>query len=465
MVIYRARGIRILSVACELFALTAVYWVWLWARHDRSFEGLKLEFYAVYNLILVVGVILAAVHGGYRRVLVTDSTGWHVGAIRHVTYAMALLSIYLSISRDTVMSRHFLLWFAPMFYAVSFLSHSWIPRWIRQLTISEEHEERVLLVGTLAKAASMERWLKQKESVGYKTVGLLTDDTAPIPDPLPAPVLGGTDDIERVVRSHNVTQIILLEFPMFSGLMTNMMAVSEKLGTRMTVICDFEEKFRHSVVMFEDEGRRFMSIREEPLEDPFNRFVKRVIDLAVSIPVILFILPFTTLVVWLFQRFQSPGPVFYRQPRAGLQNRPFHIIKYRTMRLHNQPASKQATQDDPRIYPAGKWFRKLSIDELPQFINVLKGDMSVVGPRPHLIEHNEQFARAMHNYHVRAHVKPGITGLAQVSGYRGETRTEADVVNRVKADIYYLENWSMSMDCQIIFRTVFHVVGPPKTAY
>jgi putative colanic acid biosynthesis UDP-glucose lipid carrier transferase len=135
------------------------------------------------------------------------------------------------------------------------------------------------------------------------------------------------------------------------------------------------------------------------------------------------------------------------------------------MRLHNQPASKQATQDDPRIYPAGRWFRRSSVDELPQFINVLKGEMSVVGPRPHLIEHNEQFARAMHNYHVRAHVKPGITGLAQVRGFRGETRSEEDVIKRVQSDIYYLENWTFGMDCRIVLATVFHVVGPPKTAY
>jgi exopolysaccharide biosynthesis polyprenyl glycosylphosphotransferase len=464
MVIYRARGIRILSVACELLALTLVYWVWLLVRHGGTVGNLRLEFYVVYNAIIVAGVVLAAIHGGYRRVLATDSAGWHVGTIRHLTYALGLLSIYLTISRDNVMSRAFLIGFIPFFYAISFLCQSYVPRWIRQLTISEEHEERVLLVGSAERAAGLAQWLQQKEAVGYRTIGLLTDDPAADPGKA-AKVLGRIDDLENAINGHAITQVMLLEFPMFSDLMPRMMAVCEKLGTRMTVICDFEEKFRHSVVMFEDEGRRFMSIREEPLEDPFNRVVKRLLDLAVSIPVILFILPFTTILVWFFQRLQSPGAVFYHQPRAGLQNRPFNIIKYRTMRLHDQPVAKQATQDDPRVYPAGRWFRRMSIDELPQFINVLKGEMSVVGPRPHLLEHNEQFARAMHNYHVRAHVKPGITGLAQVRGFRGETRSEDDVIKRVQSDIYYLENWTFTMDCQIILGTVFHVVGPPKTAY
>ncbi len=464
MVIYRARGIRILSVACELLALTFVFWLWLYIRHGGRIWNLQLELYVAYNAIIVIGVIIAAVHGGYRRVLATDSAGWHVGTIRHMTYALGLLALYQFISRDKAMSRTFFFGYLPCFYAISFLCQSYVPQWIRKWTISEEHEERVLLVGSPERAKGLKQWLRQKEAVGYRAVGLLTDDN-PEAAPPHIPVFGRIDELEPAIKKHSITQVMLLEFPLQSGLMAQMIAVCERLGTRMTVICDFEEKFRHSVVMFEDEGRRFMSIREEPLEDPFNRFMKRLLDLAVSIPVILFILPITTLIVWFFQRLQSPGPVFYKQPRAGLQNRPFDIYKYRTMRLHNQPASKQATQDDPRIYPAGRWFRRTSVDELPQFINVLKGEMSVVGPRPHLIEHNEQFARAMHNYHVRAHVKPGITGLAQVRGYRGETKSEADVIKRVQSDIYYLENWTFGMDCQIVLATVFHVVGPPKTAY
>jgi lipopolysaccharide/colanic/teichoic acid biosynthesis glycosyltransferase len=117
------------------------------------------------------------------------------------------------------------------------------------------------------------------------------------------------------------------------------------------------------------------------------------------------------------------------------------------------------------VYPLGHWFRRLSIDEVPQFWNVLKGDMSIVGPRPHLIEHNQQFSQLMENYHVRTFVKPGITGLAQVRGFRGEARDPSDIENRITCDIEYLENWNLSLECDIILRTVAHVVFPPRSAY
>jgi lipopolysaccharide/colanic/teichoic acid biosynthesis glycosyltransferase len=126
--------------------------------------------------------------------------------------------------------------------------------------------------------------------------------------------------------------------------------------------------------------------------------------------------------------------------------------------------ARQAVPDDDRVFPAGRWLRKFSIDELPQFFNVLRGEMSVVGPRPHLLKHNELFSRAIGNYHVRAVVKPGITGLAQVSGFRGAISQPAEIAARVKADIHYLENWSLASDCWIIVRTARQVIAPPATA-
>jgi lipopolysaccharide/colanic/teichoic acid biosynthesis glycosyltransferase len=201
------------------------------------------------------------------------------------------------------------------------------------------------------------------------------------------------------------------------------------------------------------------------LENPLNRFFKRAIDIAISLPVILFVFPFLTAIVWIAQRLQSPGPLFHVQTRAGMQNRQFKIYKFRTMRPDHEEVTRQARDGDERIYPLGKWFRKLSIDEVPQFWNVLLGDMSIVGPRPHLIEHNKQFSQLMSNYHVRAFVKPGITGLAQVRGFRGEARNSSDIENRVACDIEYLENWNLSLECGIILRTFVQLVIPPRSAY
>ena len=179
-----------------------------------------------------------------------------------------------------------------------------------------------------------------------------------------------------------------------------------------------------------------------------------------SLPVVLFVLPPLCLVVKIFQAIQSPGPLFYRQTRAGLNNLPFRIFKFRTMRSDKgDDASKQATAGDPRIYPMGRILRKTSLDEIPQFLNVFFGHMSVVGPRPHMIIHNRRFSEVMEEYHVRTFAKPGITGLAQMSGYRGEAKNDQDVVERAKLDIKYIENWSLPLDFWIILNTLFRCSG------
>jgi lipopolysaccharide/colanic/teichoic acid biosynthesis glycosyltransferase len=233
----------------------------------------------------------------------------------------------------------------------------------------------------------------------------------------------------------------------------------------LLILSDLEERLRHSVTHFEDGGFRFIGLREEPLENPLNRFLKRAIDIAIALPVMLVIFPVLAVIVFIAQRLQSPGPLFHMQNRAGMQNRQFKIYKFRTMHANNGELSRQAGISDERVYPLGKWFRKLSVDEVPQFWNVLLGDMSIVGPRPHLIEHNRQFSKFMGNYHVRTFVKPGITGLAQVRGFRGEARNNADIENRVACDIEYLENWNLSLECGIILRTFAQLIRPPRSAY
>jgi lipopolysaccharide/colanic/teichoic acid biosynthesis glycosyltransferase len=218
-------------------------------------------------------------------------------------------------------------------------------------------------------------------------------------------------------------------------------------------------------MVFEDEGMFFLGLRQEPLQDPVNRFLKRCLDICVSLPVVVLILPVLGLCTWIVQRFQSPGPLLYLQFREGIYNDPFTILKLRTMHMakvtdNSLPKSK----DDPRLYPLGGFLRKSSLDEMVQFVNVLRGDMSVVGPRPHLPSYNEQYRKVYQRAYVRSLVKPGITGLAQVRGYRGTAASTHEVVERMASDIEYLENWSLWLDCWIILRTALMVVAPPKTA-
>ena len=215
--------------------------------------------------------------------------------------------------------------------------------------------------------------------------------------------------------------------------------------------------------VFIDEIEVFASY-VSPLEDPLNRFFKRLFDIVVSIIALLFsalLLPFVAIGI----EVQSSGPLLFRQKRTGMDGKDFFCLKFRSMHVNAESDSRQATKDDPRKFPFGNFMRKTSIDELPQFWNVLRGEMSVVGPRPHMIAHTEQYSEIIGKYMVRHFVKPGITGWAQVTGFRGETSELWQMEGRVQRDIYYIQHWSIWLDLRIIWLTVRNVFLKDKNAY
>jgi putative colanic acid biosynthesis UDP-glucose lipid carrier transferase len=203
---------------------------------------------------------------------------------------------------------------------------------------------------------------------------------------------------------------------------------------------------------------------ENPLENPWNKLLKRTFDIVMSI---VFLIP-TALIfpfVWLIMKIQSPGPLLFKQARTGIDGKTFNCYKFRSMHVNADADKLQATKDDPRKYPFGNFMRKANIDELPQFINVLKGDMSIVGPRPHMLAHTEQYSELIEKYMVRHFVKPGVTGWAQVTGFRGETKELWQMEGRVKRDIWYIEHWSIWLDIRIIWMTLKTMFIHDKNAY
>ncbi|GGH37903.1 sugar transferase [Mangrovimonas yunxiaonensis] len=208
-----------------------------------------------------------------------------------------------------------------------------------------------------------------------------------------------------------------------------------------------------------------LSMRNIPLEDPINKVVKRVFDMVFSSLVIVFILSWLTPIIALLIKLESKGPVFFKQSRNGFNYREFDCYKFRSMMPNKDAHLYQATRGDLRVTKVGRFIRKTSIDELPQFFNVLFGDMSVVGPRPHMVSHTNMYAKKIDKFMVRHFVKPGITGLAQVSGFRGEVETDKDIIGRVKYDIFYIENWSVYLDIKIIYNTFLNMIKGEEKAY
>jgi len=468
MVTQRTQGLYRVFLLCQIVLVAVLFWFGVWVMVTFYSPGAQLTWhrYSIYCGLLVLGMTVESLSrdGSKNYFLQNELLRQHRLSLRQVFASIGTLVLYLIATKDAFISRIFFFNFVPWLYVALLFSHHYLPSFLARRIFTGAREEKTLLVGSTEKAAQLRSWLRRKADIGLRTVGLVCDE--PIEKTEDGiPVLGNSDDLEKIIVGHGITQIIMLEFPLFTEINRQIISVCDHLGVRLLIVSDLEEKLRHPVTHFEDDGFRFIGLREEPLENPLNRCFKRAIDVAISLPVIVFVFPVLTFVVWMAQRFQSPGPLFHVQTRAGMQNRQFKIYKFRTMRPDHEEVTRQARDGDERIYPLGKWFRKLSIDEVPQFWNVLLGDMSIVGPRPHLIEHNKQFSQLMANYHVRAFVKPGITGLAQVRGFRGEARSSSDIENRVACDIEYLESWNLSLECGIILRTFVQVIIPPRSAY
>ena len=469
MITQRKQGLQAVLLLLQCVLVTISFLVCLLAAEFfTSLSWEQIIHYPTYALVMMAGLLVEANRrdqGGTFNPFGTSFLRQHQISLNQTLYAMGALFFYLVVVRDNYVSRISLAFAAPVLYLILLWSNRYLWPALAQSLFGGVRQGRILLVGEPPKALHLRNWLQSKRVFGMETIGILTDELL---DPAAAGDLrrlGRIGDAEQVIREFGITQVILLQLPDRPEQHRKMMAAMERHGVRLLIFNNLEEKLSHPVIYLEDDGHHFISLRKEPLENPFNRLAKRALDIAISVPVVLLILPVIGSVVWLIQRFNSPGPLFFKQVRAGIQNNQFMIWKFRTMHVNNPDAARQATIDDDRIYRGGRFLRRFSIDELPQFWNVLQGDMSVTGPRPHLIEHNEQFARQIASYPIRTVVKPGITGLAQVRGFRGEARTPNDIALRLESDISYLENWRLTLDIAIILRTVWQMVVPPKTAY
>lgn len=471
MIGQRTRGLQTALLLCQLLLVPVVLFTSAVVAFTAvtKIEGPLVSHYPMYALAVMGGLLLESMSRDRARVRMNlwqhSYLFQHRVTMRQVYFGIGVLLVYLAGTKDQAISRWFLGIFGVILYGGLLGTNYWLPGVLARRIFDGKWVERTLLVGNSTHAAKLREWLHGKEAYGLHTVGILSTDGVTAGDCGGLPCMGRVEDLDKIILREGITQVIVLELPQEFPQHKQMVSILEKMGVRLLILSNLEELLQHPVVHLEDEGMSFIALREEPLENPLNRFAKRTLDLVVAGPVVLFILPPLMLVVWIIQRFQSPGSVFFRQRRAGIQNREFQIIKFRTMHENNPDESRQAEQGDVRVFNFGRWMRRMSIDELPQFINVLKGDMSVTGPRPHMVEHNAQFAQQMSNYHIRTFVKPGITGLAQVRGFRGEARSSAEIAKRLESDITYLENWRLALDVSIIARTAWQMLNPPKTAY
>lgn len=302
---------------------------------------------------------------------------------------------------------------------------------------------------------------------GYKFVGFLDDKAK---SDLNGTYLGPISDLDSILESRDIDNVMIaLPNHAFSKI-SEIVKICEKYPTRVRLIPDYFQSIsnRYSISMFGN--LPVISIRDDKINDLRWRIVKRGFDTLFSILAFLFLFSWLFPLIALFIRLDSEGPVFYKQERWGRNNRRFYIYKFRSMvcdcvDLDENGKYRQASKNDKRITRAGKFLRKTNLDELPQFLNVLKGEISIVGPRPHPTPLNIESKDSVDKYMRRHLVKPGITGWAQVHGLRGETKERSLMQRRVEYDLWYIENWSFWLDIQIVFLTIWRMIKGDPQAY
>ena len=323
---------------------------------------------------------------------------------------------------------------------------------------------RVVIIGGGEVAKQLNNYFNSDDVLGVKLIGVFSDIEVSF-DIKHSVISGDLAALEQFALKNDVDEIFYTMPLTYTKKIKELVDFCDKYMIRFKVIPDFRGFIfkRVNIDFFVDVP--VITLREEPLRDFVNRFLKRMFDLIFSIFVIVFFLSWLYPFIAILIKLSSKGPILFRQPRSGVNNEEFLCYKFRSMTINSNADSQQATQCDSRITKLGAFLRKSSLDEFPQFINVFMGDMSIVGPRPHMLLHTEEYSALINKYMVRQLVKPGITGAAQVKGYRGETKELEDMEGRVRLDVWYIENWSLSLDINIIFHTVWNVFKGDENAF
>lgn len=375
-----------------------------------------------------------------------------------VLYGLAFFASF-SIIRSNVYKPQYLFWvygilcLQLIFFRLFFY-------WASKLYRSRGVDKKKVVVVGLDRNLKKVRTIFDNPRYDYTYVGFFDNKTSKSPT-----YLGSIDSCYKYIFKNDISEVFCLASRLSKEEIRNLMQIADSSFKRIKIIPDNKELFSRAMTIELYGGVPVINLRASPLELEYANVVKRMFDIVFSSVVIITVLSWVIPLVWILMRIDSKGPLFFKQSRHGVNRTSFYCYKFRSMTKTERCDSVMATKNDMRVTRLGRILRKTSIDELPQFFNVLKGDMSVVGPRPHMEVHTEEYEKSVDKYLVRHFLKPGITGLAQVKGYRGEIVKKSDIINRVRYDIFYMEKWSLCLDIVIIYHTISKAYKGAKKAY
>ncbi|AOW21176.1 exopolysaccharide biosynthesis polyprenyl glycosylphosphotransferase [Urechidicola croceus] len=318
----------------------------------------------------------------------------------------------------------------------------------------------VIILGGREPIESLTNLFNERSNLGYRFKGYFSDINTSREK-----YLGKIEDSFNYIIENNIDEIYCSISEFSQKQIKKIIEFGNRNNKVVKLIPDSKGVFSKGLELDYYDYIPVLTLKKLPFDNPIIKHSKRLFDIVFSLLIIVFILSWISCILFVLIKLETKGPLIFKQLRDGLNGKQFECYKFRSMGVNKDADKKQATKEDIRITKIGRFIRKTSIDELPQFINVLKGDMSVVGPRPHMTSQSKKFAKIVDKYFIRNLVKPGVTGLAQVRGLRGEIETLADMENRVRLDIFYINNWSFILDIKIIVQTVFNAIKGEEKAY
>ncbi|WP_428223842.1 exopolysaccharide biosynthesis polyprenyl glycosylphosphotransferase [Flavobacterium sp.] len=401
--------------------------------------------------LMFIWVIIASFTEFYEVFRFTPPSSIFIKIVKHFSiFSLVVVALLYLLKREvepklTLQFLSYLLLLVTFFkYGIYFLLRKY-----RQLFGG--NFRRVLILGQSDRANELSAFFKKNDDLGYRLLAVITSG-----DEL--------NDFRNIVKENFIDEIYCDLNSVSKEFSDEVIAFAHSNFKTIKLIPD-NSALSHNMFLDYYGYIPLISIRKTPLELWFNYWLKRIFDILFSLLVTVLILSWLIPLVAILIKLDSKGPVFFKQKRHGINNQEFDCYKFRSMRINDEAHTQLASKNDDRITALGRFLRKSSLDEMPQFLNVLLGDMSVVGPRPQMLSVNEDYAQRFDKFMERHYIKPGVTGLAQVNGYRGEIFSDKDVENRLKFDLFYIEKWNLFLDIKIILVTIKNFILGDEKAY
>ncbi|MBZ4033213.1 undecaprenyl-phosphate glucose phosphotransferase [Flavobacterium sp. 17A] len=460
-----SRYFKLLFVIVDVILLNLATVLSSLARFGSLDKLLSKEEQTISLLAIFIWIVLLFQNDSNRSIRVepVESILWRT--IKKISIHAALIALTVVYLKYSDISRLRMVYFYLIFFGLLMITRSLSMTLLKYIRAKGYNFKTFVIVGANETGERIRKVLGKDLTYGYKFLGFF-DEKQNENNVDSALVIGQFEDVKKFVVDNNIDEMYVALHIDNIEIINGLIKICEQNMIRIKFIPDFQLYTKASKVEVAFyENTPVLMFRPEPMEFASNRVLKKMFDVCFSGLVILLVFPWLFPIIMLIIKLESPGPVFFKQERAGRDNRSFMCLKFRSMHVNVLAHNKQAEKGDSRITKFGAFIRKTSIDELPQFFNVFWGDMSVVGPRPHMVNLAKEYSDLISNYLVRQYVKPGITGWAQVNGYRGETKVLSDMENRVEYDIWYIENWSFLLDIKIVVKTVINIIKGEENAY